>query len=214
MPRPRKNNSLLPSTEREERARADGCLVVAGVDEAGRGPLAGPVVAAAAILPDGFINFGIRDSKLVPEHEREMLYERMLSAGVLFGVGMVNHRDIDRLNIYKATQVAMAKAIARLPVKPEMILIDGMKLPGLDVPQEKIIHGDRIVLSIAAASIAAKVTRDRVMRRIEELCPGWGFGRHKGYPVPDHLRALDEKGLCPFHRRTFGPVAAAIGSGR
>lgn len=202
----------LPSADEERRLRAAGYAVVAGVDEAGRGPLAGPVVAAAAVLPEGFENrWGVRDSKLMGEREREEVFERLQAEGVLFGVALVNHRTIDRINILQATRLAMRKAVERLSVRPDFVLVDGMDLPAWAIPHRKVVKGDRLVLSIAAASVAAKVVRDRIMRRIEEVCPGWGFARHKGYPVPEHLEALRRLGVSAFHRTSFAPVAAVMG---
>jgi len=201
-----KKKSNLPTFEKEEALYKKGFKNIAGVDEAGRGSLVGPVVAAAAILPENFINFGIRDSKIVPENQREKLFEKMIQSGVIIGIGMVNHKEIDKINIFHASRKAMMKALSRLPVKPDFVLVDGMSLPSLDIPHEKIIHGDRLVLSIAAASIAAKVIRDRIMRKLDFICPGWHLAKNKGYPVSSHISAIKSRGISVFHRLTYKPV--------
>jgi len=199
-----------PNLTREKKYCTAGCCRIVGLDEAGRGPLAGPVVAAAAWLPAGFRNFGIKDSKLLSEAERERLFALFGKSGIVFSVAIVNHRDIDRINIYEASQLAMRKAVKRLPFEPDMLLVDGMKLKGVSTAQERIVKGDRKVLSIAAASIAAKVTRDRIMRRIHEALPQYGFAKHKGYPTAEHVRLLKKHGVSYFHRRTFGPVRKIV----
>jgi ribonuclease HII len=203
----------FPTFQYEQKFLDQGFALIAGVDEAGRGPLAGPVVAAAAILPEGFRNFGLRDSKLLSESMRDQLYSEILVSGILFGVGIVNHRVIDRINIYHATQLAMRKAISRLPIKPEVLLVDGMKISGVGMVQEKVVQGDRKVLSIAAASVIAKVTRDRIMRKFDLIYPGYGLAKHKGYPTKSHCECIGKMGLLPIHRRTFGPVLRVLEHG-
>lgn len=198
--------AVMPDLSFETRWRLEGKSVIAGLDEAGRGPLAGPVVAAAAILPHGFINFGIADSKLLPASKRDSIYDLILASGIIFAVGIINHRTIDKVNIYRASQLAMMKAVGRLPLEPDMLLIDGMRINDLGTDQEKVIKGDMKVMSIAAASIIAKVTRDRIMEKFDRIYPGYGLAKHKGYPTHDHIKALCKLGPCPIHRRTFGPV--------
>lgn len=198
----------MPDLSYEDRYRHLG--TVAGIDEAGRGPLAGPVVAAAAVLPPGFINFGITDSKLLSEKKREEFYSRIMEEGIITAVGIVNHQVIDQINILQATHLAMRKALSRLPVDVHILLIDGLKLPGVKQKQEKVIKGDQKVLSISVASIVAKVTRDRIMKCFDEIYPGYGFASHKGYPTKSHREAIKKLGVTSVHRRTFGPVAECL----
>ncbi len=176
---------------------------VAGIDEAGRGPLAGPVVAAAVILRPGVIVPGLNDSKQIPEDVREELYERILDASLAWGVGIAGPGLIDRINILQATYVAMRRAAAKLAVRPDYLLVDGFRVPGLDLPHRGVVHGDAICGSIAAASLIAKVTRDRIMRRVAERFPAFGFERNKGYSCREHWEALRRNGPCPAHRRSF-----------
>ena len=195
----------------ERELRAEGRVRVAGGDEVGRGPLAGPVVAAAVILPEGFDLADIRDSKKLTAAARERAYARIMEAesGVLWALGVVGPEEIDRLNILRATHRAMRLALDALPVSPDAVLVDGLPVPGLH-PEccRALVKGDSLSASIAAASIVAKVTRDRLMAgEFHERWPQYGFDRHKGYPSPDHLRALAEHGPCALHRRSFGPVA-------
>lgn len=179
--------------------------LVAGVDEAGRGPLAGPVVAAAVILPEGFDSEGIDDSKKLDRATRERLAER-IKAECRWAVAFAEVDEIDRINILWATMAAMERAISNLGVTPARALIDGNRLPrNLTCPGEAIIDGDAKVACIAAASIIAKTTRDDHMRLLEERYPGYGFGRHFGYSTPEHFAALKELGPCPEHRRSFAP---------
>jgi len=187
-----------------------GYQLIAGVDEAGRGPLAGPVVAAAVILRRDVLIPGVDDSKKLSESRRESLYEdiRQMTAG--FGVGIVSRETIDRVNILRASLEAMKLAVLRLPVEPDFLLVDGLHLPALDLPMKALPHGDSLSLSVAAASIVAKVTRDRIMRELDRMYPQYGFVRNKGYPTAGHLAALDEFGPCEVHRRSFGPVAEKL----
>jgi ribonuclease HII len=187
-----------------------GHQLIAGVDEAGRGPLAGPVVAAAVILHRDVFIPGIDDSKKLSESRRESLYEdiRQMAAG--FGVGIVPRETIDRVNILRASLEAMKLAVLRLPVEPDFLLVDGLHLPDLGLPMKALPHGDSLSLSIAAASIVAKVTRDRIMRKLDRMYPQYGFVRNKGYPTAEHLAALDRFGPCRIHRRSFGPVAERL----
>lgn len=181
-----------------------------GIDEAGRGPLAGPVVAAAVILPRFCLPPGIADSKQLSPLQRAQLFEWITYEAEDWSVGVVNHRDIDRLNIRNASFQAMHKALARLTVKPDYILVDGYEIPGLKLPQQGIIRGDCRSVSIAAASIIAKVVRDRIMTQFHRCYPDYGFNRHKGYGTKQHLIALQQLGPCPIHRTTFAPVGTAL----
>jgi ribonuclease HII len=191
----------------ESEARTLGYSQIAGIDEAGRGPLAGPVVAAACILPASASFTGIDDSKRLTPVQREKLFKTLTqSAGVVFAVGSVSHEEIDRLNIYQATIQAMLQAVAALSVIPEYLLVDGMKLPHPKIPSQGIIKGDALSQSIAAASIIAKVTRDRMMLEYHAQWPQYGFDRHKGYGTPQHLQALDTYGPCPIHRMSYEPL--------
>lgn len=185
-------------------------LVIAGVDEAGRGPLAGPVVAAAVILdPDNPIP-GICDSKKISAQKRNSLYDLILSKALAWAIARAEVEEIDRINILQASLLAMQRAIQSLEMAPDHVLVDGNICPETEYPVEAIIKGDNIVPAISAASIIAKVTRDREMVELESLYPGYGFARHKGYPTREHLASLDKLGICAIHRRSFGPVKSRI----
>jgi len=189
---------------------ARGCALVAGVDEAGRGPLAGSVVAAAVILPQDFKLDGLTDSKKLSAKARTIFYDTLTAGGdILWATGEAGAEEIDRLNILRATHLAMARALAGLPQKPCHALVDGLPVRGLPVAHTALVGGDALSLSIAAASVIAKVTRDRLMTALDVEYPGYGFARHKGYGVPAHLEALRKHGPCPHHRRSFAPVAQA-----
>lgn len=180
---------------------------VCGIDEAGRGPLAGPVVAAAVILRRPLLVAGMDDSKRMTPREREELYEQLVrSSDALIGVGIVSHRVIDRVNILNATMLAMREAVAELPVRPAHALVDGMNVRGLALPQTKIIGGDGRCAAIACASIVAKVTRDRMMGEIARRLPDWDFEMHKGYGTGEHLARIRERGPSIIHRLSFGGV--------
>jgi len=182
---------------------------VAGVDEAGVGPMAGPVVAAAVIFaPETFIK-GVHDSKQLKPKQREPLFDKITSRASGWALGVAEPQEIDRLNIYWATREAVLRAIAALGRAPEHVLVDGRRIARFDHPQTPIVGGDRKSFCIAAASILAKVTRDRMMREYEERFPGYGFARHKGYCTADHLAALRALGPSPIHRRSFAPVSEA-----
>lgn len=182
---------------------ARGLVRIAGVDEAGRGPLAGPVVAAAVIFsPETQIN-DVNDSKQLSAPERERLFDVITASAVSYGIGIVHHDVIDAINILQATYKAMHEAIGRLSVLPEHLLIDGNRFLGQGIPYTTIIDGDALSLSIAAASIIAKVTRDRMMVEFDSLYPGYGFAKHKGYATPEHKDAIRQLGICDIHRRTF-----------
>jgi ribonuclease HII len=186
-----------------------GLQAVAGVDEAGVGPMAGPVVAGAVIFsPETFIK-GVHDSKQVPPAKREELYDLIVDRALAFAIGMAEVDEIDRLNIYHATLAACARAVEGLCVKPEHVLVDGRPLRALKIPQTHIVGGDRKSFCIAAASILAKVTRDRLMRQYDSRYPGYGFARHKGYCTAEHLEAIGRLGPSPIHRTSFAPVSAA-----
>ena len=190
----------------EEEAWAKGFKLVAGIDEAGRGPLAGPVVAGAVVFKRGKIPDGIKDSKQLSSVRREELFFKICSAAVAVGVGIVNEKVIDRINILRATYRAMQRAVAGLNIKPDFMLIDGMRVPQIAGHQKAIPDGDRISVSIAAASIIAKVTRDRIMVEQDSIHPQYGFAKHKGYGTRAHINALAKYGPCKIHRFSFRPV--------
>jgi ribonuclease HII len=194
----------------EDSARRSGYSLIAGLDEAGRGPLAGPVVAAAVMLPEGLLIPGVNDSKQVPEPERERLFEVIRQQAVSYGIGIVDERTIDDVNIYQATIIAMEKAVACLNPRPDYLLLDAITLPRVSIPQKPIIKGDCRSNSIAAASILAKVTRDRLMLELHEKYPQYHFHKHKGYCTKEHLSLLREHGPCDAHRRSFAPVAELL----
>lgn len=187
---------------------AGDAVAVAGVDEAGRGPLAGPVVAAAVILEPGSRWDDLDDSKKLDGKTREALYARVLTEARAFGWSVVGARAIDHMNIRRASLEAMRRAVARLRVPPDLVLVDGRDpIPALRCRQEAVIDGDATMLSIAAASVLAKVVRDRIMARLDAVWPDYGFARHKGYATAEHLAAIDRCGPCPLHRYSFTPVA-------
>jgi len=190
----------------ERQAWNAGHQRVAGVDEVGRGPLAGPVVAAAVILPVNRRVRGLKDSKLLTPAQRETLFPAIQDAAEAVGVGIVEASIIDRINILEATRHAMLEALSELAAPPDLVLIDAIRLPALTIQQQPIIKGDRLSASIAAASIIAKVTRDRLMIQYDQAYPEYGFARHKGYATEEHLNAIDRFGPCPIHRRTFHGV--------
>jgi len=185
--------------------RSKGYRYIAGVDEAGRGPLAGPVIAAAVILPEKEKEMieGIKDSKKLTEKRREILYEEITKKALCWSVGIVDEKTIDRINILNATLLAMRIAISKLSIKPEVLLIDALRIPEVDIPQESIIKGDNLSVSIAAASIIAKVTRDRIMYKYHEKFPIYNFNSNKGYGTAQHIEAIRKYGLSPIHRLTF-----------
>lgn len=195
----------------ETRLWARGVTLVAGVDEAGMAPLAGPVVAAACILPRDYRPRGVDDSKQLDAAERERLAADIKENAVAWAVGQAEVGEIDRLNIYWAGILSLRRAVLGLSPRPEHLLIDARRIRDLDIPQDGIVHGDALSLTIAAASILAKTTRDALMARMDEAHPGYGFARHKGYPTPDHVAVLRERGACPIHRRSFQPVRDVLG---
>jgi len=202
-----------PTFRREAALWRAGFRLIAGVDEVGRGPLAGPVVAAAVILPvRSRLPWlaDVNDSKLLTAPQRERLAGHIREKALAVGIGLQTPQRIDEMGIAVAGRLSMAQALAALDPAAEYALIDAFTLAGVDLPQEGIIHGDALCLSIAAASIVAKVERDRMMVGYDGLYPGYGFRRHKGYPTPEHLRALAGDGPCPIHRRSFAPVRACL----
>jgi ribonuclease HII len=180
-----------------------GLVNIAGIDEAGRGPLAGPVVAAAVVFPQGTFIPGIIDSKMLTEDEREEFYSQIIMQAMAVGIGVVDNVIIDRINILNATFQAMHQAINRLPVRPDHLLIDGNRFSACGIPFSTIIDGDALSFTIASASIVAKVTRDRMMATYDVLFPGYGFARHKGYGTRLHREAILDLGYSALHRRTF-----------
>jgi ribonuclease HII len=201
----------MPSLRHEKRAYDDGATIVAGVDEAGRGPLAGPVVAAAAILPRDFRHKVLNDSKqLTPEQRDELYAELTARPDVHWAIGMSDVEVIDVYNILRATWRAMVFALDALPVKPDYVLVDGLRVPAIRIRQKAIVGGDAKSFSIAAASVIAKVKRDRMMLRVHEQFPQYNFARHKGYATPEHLAALEKYGPSPVHRKSFAPVRQTV----
>lgn len=188
----------------------DGIALMAGVDEAGRGPLAGPVVAAAVMLDELQPIKGLRDSKTLSERKREDLFDEIRARALCSCIAQASVEEIDRLNILQATMLAMQRAVAGLRLKPNKVLVDGNRLPELNVPAEAIVKGDSKVAAISAASILAKVHRDRMCISMHEAYPQYGFATHKGYPTVEHLNALRTHGACEWHRRSFGPVRLSL----
>ena len=203
---------------REEMALcAQGYRLIAGLDEVGRGSWAGPVVAGAVILPLGSPSLrerlqGVRDSKVLTPRQRDRLYDVIQASALAIGVGIVPATMIDALGIVQATKLAMEEAIRDLGLIPHFLVIDGLELPSVPIPQKKIFKGDSLCLSIAAASIVAKVSRDRMMIALEGHYPGYGFARHKGYGTSQHRQALERLGICPLHRLSFAPMKHMIES--
>lgn len=194
----------------EAEARANGFFHVAGVDEAGRGPLAGPLVAAAVILTE--LVPGVDDSKRLTTARREALYETLRAGAHAIGVAIVAPETIDRVGIQQANYMAMAQAVQALGTAPDFLLVDGFIIPGTPWPQKRLIKGDQRSLSIAAASIVAKVTRDRIMMELDVKYPVYGFARHKGYGTREHIKAINVFGPCPAHRRSFAPMTRPLAS--
>ena len=196
---------------RAEARLAGGAAVVAGVDEAGRGPLAGPVVAAAVVLDPRSGWDGVDDSKRLSAEARERIYARVLTEARAFAWSVAGPRSIDALNIRRASLEAMRRAVALLPLRPDLVLVDGHdRIPGLACRQAAFVSGDARLLSVAAASVVAKVVRDRIMERLDRVWPDYGFARHKGYGTPEHLAALRRLGPCRLHRFSFAPVRVQV----
>ena len=190
--------------EFEKKLYEDGVKYIAGIDEAGRGPLAGPVVIGCVIMkPESFIEY-VNDSKKVSETKREMLYEKITEEAVAWSTGIVDEKEIDELNILNATKKALTEAIDKLEVKPDVILVDALdKIDTKRIKYISVIKGDAKIYSISAASIIAKVTRDRIMKEYDEVYPQYGFAGHKGYGTAKHIQAIKEHGICPLHRKSF-----------
>lgn len=187
-----------------------GISLIGGVDEVGRGPLVGPVVAACVILPPNYELPGLDDSKKLSEKKRDKYYDIIMKDAVSVGIGIVDAKKIDEINILEASRLAMKLAIEDLDVKPEYILSDAMKLDNIDIPYEAIIHGDALSLSIAAGSVIAKVTRDRMMYELDKKYPEYGFAQHKGYPTKKHLENIAKYGILENYRFTYKPVSDLI----
>ena len=182
-----------------------GYQTIAGIDEVGRGPLAGPVVAAAVILPPECKIKGLNDSKKIPKKKHMAIYQAIMDQALAIGIGIMDNTVIDQVNIYEATKLAMKEALSKLSLKPDYLLIDAMKLD-VEIPQEPIIKGDANSLSIAAASVVAKVTRDKLMADYDKEFPGYDFAQNAGYGTKSHLQGLEQNGVTPIHRKTFEPV--------
>lgn len=197
-------NRLNEIKQIENELHSKGINYICGIDEAGRGPLAGPVVVASVIMPADSMIEGINDSKKVSEKKREKLYDLILEEAISYGVGIIDQNEIDELNILNATKKGLTNSLQELKVKPDLILVDALRdINTLGVPFQSIIKGDAKCYSIAAASIIAKVTRDRIMREWDSIYPQYGFSGHKGYGTAAHISAIKEYGLCPLHRRSF-----------
>lgn len=194
----------------EKKLWEKGFVFLAGIDEAGRGPLAGPVVAAACILPSQFDLPGLNDSKILTESKREKLYTQIQAQAIGYAIGSAEPAEIDALNILQATKLAMKRAIEGLKVTPDYLMIDAVKLPEVNLPQLPLVGGDHLSATIAAASILAKVTRDRLMVELDALYPEYIFSKNKGYGTKEHLKVLRRLGPCPLHRRSFAPVKQGL----
>lgn len=196
-------SEIYDINEFENNLKTKGYKYIAGVDEAGRGPLAGPVYAAAVILPDNCDIKGINDSKKLSEKKREKLYDEIIEKAVAWSVSAVDEKVIDEINILNATHLAMNNAVNSLQVKPDYVIIDGNSIKNMELPHETVVKGDAKCISIAAASILAKVSRDRYITQLSEKYPEYGFEKHKGYGTKAHYAALEEYGITPIHRKTF-----------
>ena len=195
---------LIKLKEIEKEFHDRGVNYIAGIDEAGRGPLAGPVVVACVLLPKDSMIEGVNDSKKVSENKREKLYDLIIQEAISYGVGIVYQEEIDEINILQATKKALTMAVTQMETKPNIIMVDALNgIDTLGIPYKSIIKGDAKCYSIAAASIIAKVTRDRIMRERDKVYPEYGFAAHKGYGTAKHIAAIKEYGPCPIHRRTF-----------
>ena len=200
-----KNNSRY-----EEKLNKQGIELIAGVDEVGRGPLCGPVVTCACILPKDYKLKGLTDSKKISEKKREELFDILINDCIAYKIGIKDNHRIDEINIREATKEAMYDAIKGLDIKPEYVLIDAMELEDLDIPNKAIIKGDYKSKSISAASIIAKVTRDRMMIELDKEYPEYGYAKHKGYPTKDHIEAVEKYGVKDFYRMTFSPISEIV----
>ncbi len=195
----------------EQRLRQHGYCQIIGADEAGRGPLAGPVVAAAVILPEGTVIEGLDDSKKLTAIRRDIVFDRIIASDALYAVGIIDNELIDRINILRASLRAMGQAVAKLKCSGGFVLVDGNHtIPNLELPQMAIVGGDALCPSVSAASIIAKVTRDRIMDHYAEIYPHFSFAKHRGYPTPEHLKELQNNGPTPIHRVSFKPVQELV----
>ena len=195
---------LIKLKEIEKEFHEKGIKYICGIDEAGRGPLAGPVCVASVIMPEDSMIEGVNDSKKVSEKKRELLYDKIIEEAVSYSVAIISEKEIDEINILNATKKGLTESISGLSVKPELILVDALdRINTLGIPYKPIIKGDALVYSISAASILAKVTRDRIMRQMDEIYPEYGFAGHKGYGTAKHIAAIKKFGLCEIHRRSF-----------
>ncbi len=208
------NNKEKNMLSYEQELYKKGIKLIAGTDEVGRGPLVGPVVAAAVILPENYFLEGIDDSKKLTEKKREKYFDIINKDAIAVGIGIVDAKTIDEINILEASRLAMKKAIESLKIKPEHILSDAMKLDNQDIPYTDIIHGDALSESIAAASIIAKVTRDRMMYDLDKEHPEYGFAKHKGYPTKLHLENLEKYGVLDNYRFSYKPVKKILDNER
>ena len=200
----KEDQRLLILKEQEKQLREKGFKAICGIDEAGRGPLAGPVVVASVIMPENSMIEGVNDSKKISEKKREKLYDQILEEAISYGVGIIGQDEIDEINILNATKKALTLSLKELTTKPDLIIVDALThIDTMGIPYESIIKGDAKCYSIASASIIAKVTRDRIMREWDSVYPEYGFIQHKGYGTAKHISAIKEYGLCPIHRKSF-----------
>lgn len=196
----------------EKKFYEKGAKYICGIDEAGRGPLAGPVVVASVIMPENSMIEGVNDSKKVSEKKREKLYDQIINEAICYGVGIIDQNEIDDINILNATKRGVTRSLEELTKKPDIILVDALKgIDTLGIPYESIIKGDAKSYSIAAASIIAKVTRDRIMREWDKVYPQYGFEKHKGYGTAQHIKVIKEMEICPLHRKSFVKNFVSIG---
>ena len=203
-------NNEIDNWQYENELYSKGYKLIGGIDEVGRGPLVGPVVTACVILPEDFVLDGLTDSKKLSEKKRDMFYDIIMEKAISVGIGIMDEDVIDKVNIYEATKLAMYQAVDNMSVKPDYILIDAMKLDKLDVPSTSIIKGDLKSITISAASVIAKVTRDRMMYELDKKYPMYKFAKNKGYPTKDHIEAISKYGILKEHRKTFKPVTEHV----
>ncbi len=194
----------------EKELKIKGINIIAGTDEAGRGPIAGPVVAAAVILPIGTYIEGLNDSKKISAKKREKLYDEIIEKCTCFGISVIENDEIDKINILQSSYLAMKKAVDQMELSPEHVLVDGLKNTLLTIPQTPLVKGDSKSASIAAASILAKVYRDRIMEEYDLIYPEYGFASHKGYPTKRHIQAVKDYGVLKIHRKTFTPISQLV----
>lgn len=203
-------NNEIDNRQYENELYSKGYKLIGGIDEVGRGPLVGPVVTACVILPEDFALDGLTDSKKLSEKKRDMFYDIIMEKAISVGIGIMDEDVIDKVNIYEATKLAMYQAVDNMSVKPDYILIDAMKLDKLDVASTSIIKGDLKSITISAASVIAKVTRDRMMYELDKKYPMYKFAKNKGYPTKDHIEAISKYGILKEHRKTFKPVTEHV----